>query len=135
VEVNFTIHPSARLVTYSANGTPDIHSARQFFDEVVAAPGFETGFAFLGDCRGLDRDPDSAFVRAVASEVRARSKELGPCRWGLVFSTAGGFAATRVCGLLTYGSGVEFEPFLTPSDAAGWVGEGSPERRQILSSR
>ena len=135
MEVQFTVHPSARLVTYKATGTPELDVARQLINDILSQPDYEPGFAVLGDCRGLDRDPDTSLIRAFASEVRARAGDLGPCRWGLVFSTAGGFAAARVCGLLTHGSGIEFVPFLTPSEAAGWVCEDSPEGHYLLSGR
>jgi hypothetical protein len=110
------------LVTYTIKGVPTIEKLCAFFDAVAASPGFETGFAFLGDCRQFLGDPDVTLIRAVAKEIRARADKLGPCKWALVFSTPGGFGAVRVCSLLIHGSGIELESFMTVAEAETWLG-------------
>ena len=128
--IHFTIHPSARLVTYAVEGTATHDDAREFLDAVLAHPNFERGFAFLGDRRGPSGEPDMAYVRAVANEVRARASRLAPCRWAIALSTAGGFGAVRMCNLLTLESGVEMAPFMTPAQAVEWLGAGLVASRE-----
>lgn len=125
MDISFDVYPSERLVSYVIEGTPTADETRDFLNAVVAHADFEPGFGFSGDCRRLGNDPGMVYVRALAREVRARAGELGPCRWGLVFSTAGGFTAVRICSLLTFGSGIEFAPFRTPQEAGAWLSEGT----------
>ncbi len=121
--IRFSVHPSARLVTYEVEGTATRDDAKEFLDAVLAHPNFERGFAFLGDRRGPGSEPDMTYVRAVAKEVQARASRLAPCRWAVALSTAAGFGAIRLCNLLTLESGVEMAPFMTPDQAAEWLGE------------
>lgn len=137
MDISFDVDPSERLLSYVVEGTPTADETRDFLNAVVAHPDFEPGFGFSGDCRRLGDDPGMVYVRALAREVRARAGELGPCRWGLVFSTAGGFTAVRICSLLTFGSGIEFAPFRTPEEAEAWLcvrsttGFGLSARRDV----
>ena len=133
--IRFTVHPSARLVTYAVEGTTTRDDAREFLDAVLAHPNFERGFAFLGDRRGPDGEPDMAYVRAVAKEVRARASRLAPCRWAIALSTPAGFGAVRMCNLLTLESGVEMAPFMTPTQATEWLGTGLNGSRDALPFR
>ena len=122
MDIKFTIDASAGLVSYSLEsvGTPD--QAREFLDAITSHPDFVTGYAFLGDCRKMGPHPDTGHVRAFAKEVRSRSKTVGPCRWAMVVSNASAFTAVRLCGLLTYGSCVEFAPFIAREQAQEWLG-------------
>jgi hypothetical protein len=129
--INYSIDASKRLVNYFVEGRPTVEEFREFLDLVTAEPSFVRGFSFLGDCRGLTSDPEPPMVRAVASQFRAMANQLGPCKWALVSQTAEGFAAVRVTSLLTYGTGIEFAPFLKPDEAAKWLGVECAELKSV----
>jgi hypothetical protein len=132
VSVNFFVNATSRLVTYVVEGSASNEDMCEFFDAVAESPQFEKGFAFLGDCRKFYGDPQVSLVRSVASEIRTRAGIFGPCKWAMLFSTAAGFGAVRVCGLLTYGTGIQFEPFMTPVEAERWLGTESFGKRDVL---
>src|SRR5262245_25434688 len=121
--IRFTVHPSARLVTYSVEGTATLDEAREFLDAVVAHPDFRRGFAFLGD-RRMASEPDARYVRALADEVQDRAHLLAPCKWAVAAPTAEGFRMVRLWSFQTLPSGVEAAPFMTPTAAAEWLGVG-----------
>ena len=132
MEIGINIDPSARLVTYALDHLPTPDETRGFFDALLSHPAYGPGYAVLGDCRRLRADPDAASIRAFAREVRNRANELEPCKWAILSTTACGFAAVRLVSVLTYGSWVEFAPFLTPAEAEGWLGVGSPAVRNVV---
>lgn len=117
----FTIDPSTRIVSYTAQGLLALDDACEFFDAVLAHPHYDHRYNFLGDCRGLTSEPSADYVRAVSHEVRARAKALGPCRWALVFSSSKAIGAARLCAELTQGYGIKFGLFVSVTEAVGWV--------------
>ena len=120
--MNYSIHASRRLVAYSMEGNPSSEEFNEFLDAVITDPQYERGFAILGDCRRAASNLDPSFVRMMAAQLRAKAPHLAPCKWAFVFHTGGGFAAVRVCSLLTLDSGFEFSAFLKPDDAGKWLG-------------
>ena len=48
---------------------------------------------------------------------------------------ASDFTGVRLIGLLSYGSWVEFAPFMNMEDAAEWVEAGTAERRALVETR
>jgi hypothetical protein len=124
--MNYSIQASKRLVTFTMDASPTQEEFREFLDLVISDPLFERGFAFLGDCRRCATELDPSFARMMASQLRANADHLAPCKWAFVFQSGWGFAATRVCSLLTYDMGLEFSAFLKPDEADKWLGgEGS----------
>jgi hypothetical protein len=120
--VRFAIDRTMRLVVYVVEGDATAAEASDFLDAVLAHPDFERGFNFLGDRRGVDRAPSSAYVRSVADAVKARSESLGPCSWAVVVGSDSGYGMARMWGILTDASAVEIVPFRTPEAASTWLG-------------
>jgi hypothetical protein len=122
LDANFAFDPVARLITYELDRALSPEETREFLESIVTHPVFGPGFNILGDYRRVWIETDMLCLRAFAREVRNRAEELGKCKWAMVFSVAAGFAATRLCAVLTHGSGVEFAPFLTVEEAEAWLG-------------
>jgi hypothetical protein len=135
MSIEFTIHPDCNLATTSIEDVPKQEDVRDFFDQLLVHPDFECGFNLLADCRARACELNPAFARAFSKEVRNRAKELGPCRWAFVTMKANDFANVRLIGLLTYGSEVEFAPFLNMEEAADWVEVGAADRCAFVESR
>jgi hypothetical protein len=134
----FTVDPSTRIVSYTAQGILAIDETREFFNAVVAHPHYDRRYNFLGDCRGLTGEPSPLYIHAVTEEVQARAKEFGPCRWALVFASPRAIGAARLCADLTEGSGIKFGLFVTVAEAVGWVSNrmvGCRMQERLLSSR
>jgi hypothetical protein len=128
--MNYSIHASKRLVTFSMEEAPTQGEFREFLDSLITDPVFERGFAFLGECRRCGSVLEPSIVRMMATTFRDRSGHLAPSKWAFVFLTGWGFSAVRVCSLLTHGMGLEFSAFLKPGDAERWLGverSGLPE--------
>ena len=119
--MNYSIHASKRLVTYTMEGSPTSDEFKEFLDSVTTDPLYDRGFAFLGDCRSCVNGLDPSFVRMMAAHLRAKAEHLAPCKWAFVFQTAWHFAAVNVCSLLTLDSWLEFSAFLKPVEAERWL--------------
>jgi len=131
--IRFSVHPTARLVTYSVEGKTTREDVRKFLDAVLADPDFERGYGFLGDRRKAGGDPDMAYVRAFAREVAGRARLLAPCRWAVAAPTSESFRMVRLWGILTLPCGVEAAPFMTPAEGIRWLVAGAPERRALAA--
>lgn len=126
MEIQYAIDPTDRLVRYTVRGLPTVDSVRQLLASVTSDPSFQRGFGFLADYRGVDCDLSAAYIRSFARDVRTRAPLLGTCRWAVLCSTPGVFAAVRLCIILTHGCGIEFAPFTVEADATAWI-QPAPE--------
>jgi hypothetical protein len=135
MSIEFVIHSASSLVTCTVENAPTQEDAREFFEILLVHAEFESEFNLLADCRGYGCELIPAFVRSFSKEVRNRTKQLGPSRWAFVTMKASDFASVRLIGLLTYGSWVEFAPFMNMEDAVDWVKCGTAERRALVEAR
>jgi hypothetical protein len=133
VSISFTVYPSARLVNYTVEGNPTDDQVREFLDAVMTHRWFRRGFDFLGNSC-VEGASDAAYPQALAQEVRARRDRLAPCRWAVLASSPGAVVTVRMRGALTLTDGVKVAAFLTPEEAADWLG-AAPAPRPAPSAR
>jgi hypothetical protein len=117
--IHFAIDRQNRLVAYVVEGNATAEEARAFLDAVVAHPHYCYGFDFFGDRREVDSAPEPVYIYAVAAEVNARARLIGPCRWAVVVGDPLAFGMVRMWGLMAQASGVEIRAFRTAEEAAG----------------
>jgi hypothetical protein len=134
--IHFAIDRRRRLVCYAVEGDATAAEARAFFEAVLSHPDYARGFDFLGDRREVGEAPGTHYVQTVAAEVKARRRELGPCRWAVVVADDAGFGMARMWSILADGSGVDIRPFRCAGEAAAWLGlpEGYSAAEQVLAA-
>jgi hypothetical protein len=119
--IHFAIDRQNRLVAYVVEGNATAEEARAFLDAVVAHPRYCYGFDFFGDRRDVAEAPEPVYIYAVAAEVNARARLIGPCRWAVVVGDPLAFGMARMWGSMAQSSGVEIRAFRTAEEAAGWL--------------
>lgn len=118
--IHFAIDRLNRLVTYVVEGNATADEARAFLDAVAAHPHYRYGFDFFGDRRDVDAAPEPNYIFAVAAEVNARARLIGPCRWAVVVGDPVALGMARMWAHLAASSGVDIRPFPTAAEAVAW---------------
>jgi hypothetical protein len=119
-----TVDVARRLVTMRYEGaSPTAQEWAASLLEVFKAPGYEPGFAFLVDRRGVP-SPTADWVRFTVSFRERHAAQIAGSRWAVVVSDPANFGMGRMGEILLEIQGVTQATFKSMEEAELWLLRG-----------
>ncbi len=131
--LHYRLDPTRRFVEVLGVQTSDPEELARLFAAIVVDPGFQPGFGFYRDRRGMEPMKRGTLQANLAT--LAATPGLTGTRWAYVVSDPANFGMARMAAMLGDGSALELQIFDTPEAAIDWLSERPQGKPAIMPTK